>query len=132
MGLWLQVMPGAGEPIYAQIVSQIGQAIARGELSVGDKLPAVRNLASELVINPNTVARAYSILEQQGLVVSKTGAGTFVSDPKLRDRDAGQVNILTERMDNVVAQGINIGLDATDINKLFKERLAKFSGNESC
>ena len=126
MALWIQITPGSGEPIYLQVVGQIGEAIARGDLSGGDKLPAVRKLATELVINPNTVARAYSSLERAGLVTTKTGSGTFVSDPKLRKGDAADVNILTERMDTVIARGLNLGLGASDLAGLFEGRLAKF------
>jgi len=126
MALWIQISSGSGEPIYVQVVEQIGEAIARGELSSGDKLPAVRKLAAELVINPNTVARAYSRLEQAGLVTTKTGSGTFISDPKLRKSDAADVNILTERMDTLIARGLNLGLEARDLGDLFEGRLARF------
>jgi len=98
--LWIQILPGSDKPIYQQIVAQTSEAIAKGEITIGDKLPAVRTLAAELVINPNTVARAYTILEQTGLVVTKTGSGTFVSDPKLRSSDAADINALTERINS--------------------------------
>jgi len=127
MALWIQITPGSDKPIYVQVVEQVSEAIARGELTSGDKLPAVRKLAAELVINPNTVARAYSRLEQAGLVTTKTGSGTFVSDPKLRKSDAADVNILTERMDTLIARGLNLGLAAQDLSGLFEGRLAKFS-----
>ena len=126
MALWIQISPGSGEPIYVQLVEQIGEAIARGDVSSGDRLPAVRKLAGELVINPNTVARAYTCLEQAGLVATRTGSGTFVSDPKLRKTDAADVNILTERMDTLIARGLNLGLEARDLAGLFEVRLAKF------
>ena len=126
MTLWIQISSGASEPIYEQIVAQVGRAVAGGELSVGDKLPPVRRLASELVINPNTVAKAYNILERQGLVSSKTGSGTFVADPALRHTDAAQVNILAERIDNVIAQGLNLGLGPPELRKMFDARLSRF------
>ena len=129
MALWIQISPGSGKPIYAQIVTQVSHAIARGELTPGDKLPAVRKLAAELVINPNTVARAYNMLEQQGLIVSKTGAGTFVTHPELRDKDAGKLNILAERMDNIITQSLNLGLSRADIEKMFNSRLTNFITN---
>jgi len=128
MALWIQISPGSNEPIYAQIVAQISQAIAKKELSPGDKLPAVRKLAAELVINPNTAAKAYTVLEQQGLVTTKTGAGTFVTDPKLRNRDPSDLNILTQRIDNIISQALNIGLPPEDISDTFKARLARFGG----
>ncbi len=127
MALWIQITPGSDEPIYVQIVEQVGQAIAKGQLVAGDKLPAVRKLAAELIINPNTVARAYTILEQSGLVSTKTGSGTFVADPKLRSKDATDVNFLAERMDTLISRSLNLGLDSEDIIAMFKSRLAKFS-----
>jgi len=127
MALWIQITPGSDEPIYVQIVEQISEAIAKGELAVSDKLPAVRKLAAELVINPSTVARAYTILEQAGLVTTKTGSGTFVSDPRMRSKDASDVNVLAERMDTVIVRSLNLGLDADDILAMFRNRLAKFS-----
>jgi len=127
MALWIQILPGSSEPIYIQVAEQISKSIARGELASGDKLPAVRKLAAELVINPNTVARSYSRLEQSGLVTTKTGSGTFVSDPKLRRTDAADINILTERMDTLISRGLNLGIEAPDLIRLFESRLTKFS-----
>lgn len=126
MAMWIQILPGSSEPIYIQVAEQIGEAIARGQLASGDKLPAVRRLASELVINPNTVARAYSRLEQAGLVTAKTGSGTFISDPKLRKSDAADINILTERMDTIITRGLNLGIEAQELIGLFESRLTKF------
>ena len=126
MALWIQITPGSDEPIYLQIVEQVGEAIAKGQLAVGDKLPAVRKLASELVINPNTVARAYTILEQSGLVTTKTGSGTFVADPALRGKDAADINMLADRMDGILSRGLNLGLESQDIIAMFKDRLEKF------
>jgi GntR family transcriptional regulator len=126
MAMWIQISPGSDKPIYLQVVEQISQAIAKGDLTNGDKLPAVRKLASELVINPNTVARAYSLLEQGGLVVTKTGSGTFVSDPTLRKSDAGDINALAERMDTLITRGLNLGIEAQELTELFNNRLAKF------
>ncbi len=96
-------------------------------MASGDKLPAVRKLASELVINPNTVARAYSRLEQAGLVTTKTGSGTFVSDPKMRKSDAADINMLAERMDTLITRGLNLGMREQDLTRLFESRLTKFS-----
>lgn len=130
MALWIQILPGSSEPIYIQVAEQISKAIARGELASGDKLPAVRKLAAELVINPNTVARAYSRLERAGLVTTKTGSGTFVSDPKFRKADAADINALTERMDTVISRSLNLGIEPKDLIKIFKERLNKFENKQ--
>ena len=126
MGLWIQITPGSGQPVYLQIIDQISESIARGGLKSSDKLPAVRKLATELVINPNTVARAYSQLEQRGLVTTKTGSGTFVSDPKLRNRDAANISLLVERMDTIITRGLTLGLKLKEISTLFSERIQTF------
>jgi GntR family transcriptional regulator len=127
MALWIQISPISSEPIYQQIVTQIARAIAAGEVRPGDKLPTVRSLAEELVINPNTVARSYTLLEQQGLVTTKTGSGTFVADPHLRGADAARLNVLAERMDTLIAHGLNMGLSGRDLTELLATRLASFA-----
>ncbi len=126
MTLWIQIASGSKEPLYKQVVEQIATAIARGQLSPGDKLPAVRNLAAELVVNPNTIAKAYTILEQQGLVATKTGAGTFINNPQARDYDSFQLNVINERLDNAISQLVNTGLSRQQILDMFADRLKKF------
>src|SRR4249920_2875195 len=69
------------QPIYQQLVDQIRETVARGELQPEEKLPSVRQLSSELVVNPNTVARAYLELERAGILVSRAGRGMFVAQP---------------------------------------------------
>ncbi len=77
---FLRVSATSGEPIYVQLVRQVKHAVSSGALAPGDRLPSVRALASSLVINPNTVARAYRMLEQDGLIESGVGrAGSFIS-----------------------------------------------------
>ena len=126
MGIWIQIQPGSDKAVYTQIMDQIMEAIARGRIRIGDKLPAVRKLAAELVINPNTVARAYTLLEQAGVLVTKKGAGTFVSDPKLRQRDAADLSLLVERMDTIIARAMNLGLSPKEIASVFSERMQQF------
>lgn len=127
MALWIQISAGSNEPLYTQLVNQISKAIAEGKLRPGDKLPAVRKLASELVINPNTVAKAYTYLEQAKLIVTKTGSGTYIADKNERSTDIAEVNYLNERIDNIITRAINLGLKSKDISEMFKSRLEKFS-----
>ena len=129
MAVWIQILPGTNEPIYSQIVEQIRQAMAKGQLGIGEKLPAVRKLASELVINPNTVAKAYTLLEQTGLVMTKAGSGTFVADPKMRTADPADMNILAERIDSIISRAINIGLSREDLIKMFNDKVNTFFGD---
>ena len=78
MGLDIQIDFRSGEPIYTQIVNQIQQMVAEGELKQGDQLPTVRHLATELRVNFNTVARAYRILDEAGLISTQQGRGTYI------------------------------------------------------
>ncbi len=68
----------SGEPIYVQIMEQIRQMVAIGELQVGDQLPTVRQMATELRVNFNTVARAYRMLDEAGLISTQQGRGTYI------------------------------------------------------
>ncbi|HUV29156.1 MAG TPA: GntR family transcriptional regulator [Anaerolineales bacterium] len=78
MGFDIQIDFRSGEPIYTQIVNQIQQMVAEGELKQGDQLPTVRHLATELRVNFNTVARAYRILDEAGLISTQQGRGTYI------------------------------------------------------
>ena len=76
----IRVAAQSGVPIYQQIAEQVKQAVASGRLRPGDELPTIRGLAQRLLINPNTVARAYRELEVEGIVRSRVGQGTTVAE----------------------------------------------------
>jgi GntR family transcriptional regulator len=76
----LRLNPSSGVPVYLQIIEQVKHAIATGAINAGEQLPSVRQMAEDLLINPNTVARAYRDLEQEGIIELKHGSGAFVSD----------------------------------------------------
>ena len=76
----LHLSPGDGKPIYLQIVNQVKYLVASGRLTPGEELPPIRVLAEKLLVNPNTVARAYRELEVAGVVTKRRTAGTYVSD----------------------------------------------------
>src|SRR5436309_4279088 len=78
----------SGVPVYRQLIDQVRGGIASGQLTKGDQLPTVRQLAVDLEINPNTVVRAYRELELGGLLETHQGTGTFVSSQKLKGSDA--------------------------------------------
>jgi GntR family transcriptional regulator len=71
----------SGQPIYLQIANQIRQKVASGELKPGDQLPTVRQMATDLRINFNTVARAYRMLDEAGLISTQQGRGTYIWEP---------------------------------------------------
>ena len=122
--LLLRPNPSSGVPIYLQLIEQVKHAIDTGALRPGEQLPGIRPLAEELVINPNTVARAYRELEHDGVIELRHGAGAFVSPnaraKKLTDRlRAGQATVAAV-VERLRARGIT---DA-EIRRLFEAELA--------
>ncbi len=83
--------PSSGVPIYLQLMEQVKHAIETGALRPGEQLPGIRPLAEELVINPNTVAKAYRELEHEGVIELRQGAGAFVSDKAPTKKDADKL-----------------------------------------
>lgn len=77
--MWIHVDPTSGVPMYLQITEQVRSAAATGVLQEGETLPSVRELAVELAINPNTVARAYRELQREGVITVERGTGTRIS-----------------------------------------------------
>ncbi len=105
MALALSLSPASDVPIYRQIGRQIAHAVVRGSLAVGDQLPAVRVLAEELVLNPNTVARAYQELIREGLLESRAGIGVFVAARRALYSDAERARRLAEAAAQLAREG---------------------------
>jgi GntR family transcriptional regulator len=110
-----RVQPGSGEPIYQQLTRQVKQSVATGVLSAGDRLPTVRELAAELVVNPNTVARAYRELERDGVLESMRGRGTFVrAGPPMLGR-AERRRRLRPVLEQLIAEARTLGFEDADL-----------------
>ena len=123
----LRPNPASGVPIYLQLMEQVKHAIEIGALRPGEQLPAIRPLAEELVINPNTVAKAYRELEHEGVIELRHGAGAFVSRnarPKqLTDKLLAGQAIVADAVERLRARG----LSAEEIRRLFEADLAGLS-----
>ncbi|MGE0755574.1 MAG: GntR family transcriptional regulator [Pirellulaceae bacterium] len=118
----LHISSSNGVPIYLQIVNQIKYLIASGRLTAGEELPAIRVLAGELLVNPNTVARAYRELEVAGLVEKRRTAGTYVTDqgsPLVRRE---RIKILTERVDALLAEARQVNIPFEELLQLLEQR----------
>ena len=113
-----------GVPIYLQIVNQIKYLAASGRLSPGEELPAIRVLAERLLVNPNTVARAYRELEAAGIVEKRRTAGTYVSDQGSPLARRERIKILTERVDSLLAEADQMDIAWDDLLKLIEQRRA--------
>jgi GntR family transcriptional regulator len=109
-------------PIYAQIVAQVKHLVASGRLAPGDEVPPIRALAQELLINPNTVARAYRELEAAGLFESRQGSGTRVSAKGTPLARKERVRILSDRIDGLLAEAHQLGVDDAVLLELIDKR----------
>ncbi len=111
-----------GTPMYFQLVRQVKHLIATGRMGPGDELPSVRALAQQLLVNPNTVVRAYRELESAGLIFTKRGSGCYVAERPVPYSDAECRRILSERIDALVAESRNLGFKLERVIELLRER----------
>jgi GntR family transcriptional regulator len=118
----IHITPNDGVPIYLQIVNQVKYLVASGRLKPGEELPPIRVLAERLLINPNTVARAYRELEMLGLVTKKRTAGTYVSDAGSPLARRERLRILTLRIDALIAEARQMDITIEDVVELILKR----------
>jgi GntR family transcriptional regulator len=107
--------PQSGVPFYRQIIDQIQFAIADGRLGCGDRLPTVRQLAVDLKINPNTVARAYQELEIKGVVSTQMGTGTFIGDEKIEISELERQRMLDQISTELLSRAASYGLTLSEV-----------------
>lgn len=115
--------PSSGVPLYVQLMEQIRHGIETGALKAGDQLPTIRKLAEDLVMNPNTVVRAYRELEHEGIIELRHGSGAYVSESV-----SGRARV-TRKAQNVVQSAIeklsDLGLTEDEIRRLFDNEIAQ-------
>jgi GntR family transcriptional regulator len=116
--------PSSGVPIYLQLMEQVKHAVETGALRPGEQLPGIRPLAEELVINPNTVAKAYRELEHEGVIELRHGAGAFIAGggraPKDAERLRGAQAVVSAAIERLHARGIT----DEEIRRMFEAELA--------
>lgn len=108
-------------PIYAQMMEQIRKAITAGQLAPGEQLPTVRHLAVELRINPNTVARVYRELEHQGLIATRQGRGTFVTEARPRVSDEERRAELRKLAHSAVGEAAILGFTPSELAQAIRQ-----------
>ena len=118
----IKISPTDGVPIYLQIVNQVKYLISSGRLAPGEELPPIRTLAEQLVVNPNTVARAYRELEAAGVVEKRRTAGTYVSDQGSPLARRERVRILTQRIDALLAEARQMNIPLDEVIDLIRQR----------
>jgi GntR family transcriptional regulator len=126
----LQLDFRSGVPIYVQIVEQVQQSLAAGQLKPGDQLPTVRQLASDIRVNFNTVARAYRMLDDAGLISTQQGRGTYILETdttKLPDllRQETLEDLVEKSLSRILAQGYSLN----DVEQMLQEKIAELKND---
>ena len=122
----LKVDPSSPKPVYHQIITQIKYAVASGRLRPGDRLASIRDVASRTRTNRNTIARAYMELEPEGVIQSRAGRGSFISEKGTSPVGKIQARrILGELIDELLAQARLFNLTESEVTELLEKRLSK-------
>ena len=125
-----QIDTASRVPIYRQLAGQIREAIARGRLRTEERLPSVRDLSRQLVINPNTVARVYTELEREGVLNTRPGLGVFVAQPRTDITRRARRDRLLALADELLTEAVHLGFTASEVQSLVAERMARFAWPE--
>ncbi|MFC4696245.1 GntR family transcriptional regulator [Enterococcus aquimarinus] len=118
-------------PFYEQLVIGIKEDILQGILEPGDQIPSVREMAKILLMNPNTISKAYKVLESEQVLVTVKGKGTFVKQVKSRPRDLRRIEELQQQFNELVIEAKHLQVTETEIKQWLKEAEAKLGGNEA-
>lgn len=116
----------SGKPAYLQIIEQVKFAAAMGDLKEGDALPSIRELAEQLSINRNTVAKAYGLLQNEGVVNSSQGKGVFLSKAQTPYKMKVRKAILAEMIDGLIVQAHHFQIDVSELITMIHERSELF------
>ncbi len=123
--MFFKLTPTDGQPLYLQLMQQIRHATENGALRDGDQLPGIRTLAEQLVVSPNTVAKAYSELEHDGLLEVRHGAGAFVSLNRRRKSLADHISQARQRAGRLIGELRTEGLRDDEIRRVFEAELLR-------
>lgn len=121
----LKVRPESAVPIYEQIITQMIFAIANEDWSAGDLLPSVRDLASQLVVNPNTVVRSYQELERDGIIETRRGMGMAVTVNAVKICLDKRKNIVRDRLKDAIREAVSAGLAPADVCQMVHDEWPK-------
>ncbi len=114
-------------PVYQQIMDQIKRDIALGRLIKNEKLPTVRQLAGQIAINPNTIAKAYRQLEQEGIIVTKAGAGAFVANLDSNLSRSVRKKLISEELERIAVEAYHMQIDSQTLLEWFNNAVVKFN-----
>jgi len=123
----IRIDSASDRAVYQQIIDQIKRDIALGRLLKDEKLPTVRQLAGQLAINPNTIAKAYRQLEQEGIIVTKPGTGAFVASLDSNLSRAVKRKVLSEELERIAIEAFHMQIDRQTLLEWFNNAAEKFN-----
>ena len=121
--MFFRLAPTSGQPLYLQLMQQIRHAVETGGLQNGDQLPGIRTMAEELVVSPNTVAKAYSELEHEGLLELRQGSGAFIYVKRRTRSLTDHVQVSRRRIRELIDQLRENGLTDEEIRRAFEAEI---------
>lgn len=121
-----QIDNASDRPVYQQIIDQVKRDIALGRLIKDEKLPTVRELAGQLVINPNTIAKAYKQLEQEGIIVTRPGVGAFVAQLSSNLSNSVRKKLICEQIERAVVEAVHMQVARDQLAQWFSQTVEKF------
>jgi GntR family transcriptional regulator len=127
MPLDFTISPGSPAPIFRQIIDQVRLAVAGGRLTEGDQLPSVRALAENLLVNPNTIAKAYNELSRDGYLLTHPGRGVFVARPRQVYTKAERLRRVAPLIDALVSEAVSLNFSTGEILESVETALSKLN-----
>jgi GntR family transcriptional regulator len=123
----IKIDNSSDRPVYQQIIDQVKRDIALGRMGKDEKLPTVRQLAGQLAINPNTIAKAYQQMEREGIITTKPGAGAFVANLDSDLSGSVKKKLISEDLERAAVDAFHMQIDSATLLKWFDEAVKKFN-----
>ena len=123
----IRIDNASDRPVYQQIIDHVKRDIALGRIIKNEKLPTVRQLAGQIAINPNTIAKAYRQLEQQGIIVTKAGAGAFVANLDSNLSRSVRKKLISDELERIAVDAYHMQIEIQTLLEWFNSAVAKFN-----
>jgi len=120
----------SSKTVYQQIVDSVKRDVARGALAAGDRLPTIRELAAQLRVSRNTAARAYRELEQEGIIYTRSGGGSYIADTSSDLQHREKVKILEEMAQDLVVQAFHLDIDVEKVKGILDKQIKTIQGSK--
>lgn len=123
----IRIDNASDRPVYQQIIDQVKRDIALGRLGKDERLPTVRQLAGQLAINPNTIAKAYQQMEREGIITTRPGSGAFVANLDSDLSSSVKKKLISEDLERAAVDAFHMQIDSQTLLKWFNEAIGKFN-----